>query len=705
MNGKFKTVLSTFLVIVVALFAVQVGAKEDPPAPMKMKKLKFPDFKEFTTDNGIEAIVVEHKEQPVVTIYCVIKTGTAADPDGKESLANFVADQLNKGTTSKSALELAEWIESVGGRVGGGANLDETYVSVTILSEYIDVGYEYLADVLLNPTFPQDEFEIVTKQAKTGLEFELADPSAMAQRHARDLGYGDHPYAKQPTLEAIEAITREDLVEFHTRNYVANNALFGVVGDVKWKDVRKALNNHFGEWAQGTPDVVEYVGAPEAGKTMVYLYHRPASVQTQVLVGHLGLEYDNPDWAAVTVGNRILGGGSDARLFNNLREDKGWTYGAYSRFQREKDLGYFGASMACRTEVTDSALVEMMGEIERIKTQPVSEEDLKNAKSYLIGNFPIQIETPNQIATRVTQNKLRGKTKKDLEEYRDKLAAVTIEDVSRVMGEYLHPDNAYIVLVGDAVEIQEKVAATGYGDVALFDIAGEPLDMSSLAVEPVDYEYDLTGMISYESTYGLKIQTMELGDATTTMIVKSEGADRTIEVTTTMAGMVSINERTVFKGDMSPVAYSQSLSAGPQKMHANLEFGAGAATGVVKAMDATEEKEIAVSMVEGTIIDGSVEFALAGLPLEVGKSYRFPVVLSDSGTLANLDTEIVAEEDIEVPAGTFSTFKVRVMRPEGEMFFYLDKEVPHTMIKMEVPAQAMAITLKSLTRADDSASN
>ena len=274
-----------------------------------MKKLKFPDFKEFTTENGIEAVVVEHKEQPVVTIYCVIKTGTANDPDGKESLNAYVSNQLNKGTTTRSALELAEWIESVGGRVSSGGGEDNTYISVTILSEFIDVAYEYLADIMLNPTFPEDEMEILRKQAKTGLEFELSDPNAMAQRHLRDLVYGDHPYSKQETVESIESVTREDVIEFHKRNYVANNALFGVVGDVKWKDVRKALNKHFGSWATGTPDKVEYTGAPEAGETQVYLYHRPGSVQTEVWVGHLAPTADNPDWPALVVGNRVLGGG------------------------------------------------------------------------------------------------------------------------------------------------------------------------------------------------------------------------------------------------------------------------------------------------------------------------------------------------------------------------------------------------------------
>jgi len=705
MNNKFKAVLATVLVIVVAVVVVVgVSAKEQPPPPEKMKKLEFPDFKEFTTDNGIETIVVEHKEQPVVTVYCVIKSGDSSDPKGKESLASFVADQINKGTKTRTALELAEWIESVGGRVSSGSETDNTYVSVTILSDYVDVAYAYLADILLNPVFPDDELDISRKQAKTGLEFELSDPNAMARRHVRELVYGDHPYAKEPTVESIESVTRDDLVDFHKHNYVANNALFAVVGDVKWKDVRKALNEHFDSWAQGTPDKVEYTGAPEAGETKIYLYHRPGSVQTEVWVAQLAPDSKNPDWPALVVGNRILGGGSDARLFYNLREEKGWTYGAYSGFSTAKDLRYFTAHMACRTEVTDSALVELMGEIERIKKEPVSEEDLENAKSYLIGNFPIQIETPNQLASRITQNKLLGRDKQYLETYRDRLAAVTIQDVSRVMDEYLHPSHSYVVLVGDATEIQEGVAATGIGDIALFDIAGEPLSLADLAIEPVSYEYDTSMLTESKATYALTAQGYELGDIETVVAKKSSEGREVVEVTSKLAGMITLDERTVFDAaTLSPIEYARTMQAGPNKLNAELAFSDGGVTGTVQTPDSPEPKEVTASLVDGAIIDGSVEYALACLPLELNASYRFPAVLSDSGTLANLTAEVLEVVDLETPAGNFSTFKVKVQRPEGDMFFFLDKAAPHVLVQMEVPAQAMKSTLKSLTKSGDSA--
>ncbi|UCG51627.1 MAG: insulinase family protein [Candidatus Latescibacterota bacterium] len=697
MKWKIASILAFLAVISMATFAVPALAKEDPPPPEKMKKLSFPSFKEFTLENGMEFLVVEHHEQPVVTVYFVFKAGDALDPEGKESLASFTIDQLNKGTESRSALELAEWIESVGGSVGGFSDTDYSAITVSILSDYLDVAYQYLQDVVMNPTFPEDELEILRKRIKTALEIELSQPNAMGRRHFRDLVYGDHPYGKQPTVESVEAITRDDLVSFYQKNYVANNVLVGVVGDVKWKDVRKAGKKYFGELQAGDPDVVTLADPPEISKTKIYLYHRPGAVQTEVFIGHLGIKAKNPDWPAVTVANRILGGGSDARLFMNLREDKGWTYGAYSAFSRERDLGYFQARGAVRTEVTDSAVVEFMSEIERIKTEPVPEEDLKNAKSYLIGNFPNQIETPNQIAGRVAQYKLLGLGKEELETYRDKLAAVEIEDVGRVMGKYVSPDQSYIVLVGDALEIHDKVEKIA--PVELFDIAGEPMSFGSLAVTAVEYEYDTAGLRDMKATYSLVAQSMNIGDLNVNVEKKSEGEHEIIEVSTSLTGMVTLDEMVAFRADnLAPVAFKRMFQMGPQSMNSELAFTETSCSGTIQSMESSEPKEVTFDLVGGAILDGTLKFAVGCLPLEVAATYRFPVVDSESGSLQNIDVEVLEEVEVETPAGKFATYKIKVKRPDGESFLYLGKDSPHHMVKSEMPAQMMTMELKSLSK-------
>ncbi|MDH3216198.1 MAG: insulinase family protein [Candidatus Krumholzibacteria bacterium] len=695
MRWQIKKVFHVALTVAVIAIAVGAQAAEPRPKPAKIKKLSFPDFKEFETENGMEVLVVEHHEQPIVSIYAVFKTGGALDPQGKESLAGFTIDQLNKGTKTRSALELAEWIESVGGSVNTFSERDFSAIAVTILSDYIGTAYEYLQDVLLNPAFPEDELELLRKQAKTGLEFELSSPEAMARRHLRDLVYGDHPYGKQPSVESVEAITRDDMVAFYKKNFVPNNMMVAVVGDVKWKDVKKSLKTKLGDWQPGTPQQVAYSGAPDTDKTRIYLYHKPGAVQTEIFIGHLAPNAKHPDWPAMTVGNRILGGGSDSRLFMNIRETKGWTYHVRTGFARERDLGQFVARTPVRTEVTDSALVELMTEIERITAEPVSQEELENAKSYLVGNFPLTIETPDQIAFQVAQYTLLGLDKKDLEKYRDRIDAVTVEDIRRVMAERVHSDRAYIVLVGDATAIREKVEPVA--EVALFDIAGEPMSLESMAVEAVDYQYNTALIEDRKATYALTVQSMAIGELNVTVERKQAGGENVIQVSSNIAGMITMDEDMTFRAkDLSPVSYKAKMVVGPNTLGAEFSFTEARGSGVVQSMESPEPKEVNFELVDGTILDGALEYAIVCLPLEVKTTYRFPVVDSQTGSLHNVDVEILEVVDVETPAGKFSTYKVKVKRPEGDQYLYFGKDAPHILVKQEVPAQAMNLELKSI---------
>jgi predicted Zn-dependent peptidase len=332
----------------------------------------------------------------------------------------------------------------------------------------------------------------------------------MAERHFSEVVYGNHPYAVHPTTETVEAVTRDDVVAFHKKNYVANNALLFVVGDVSAKAVKKDVEKYFGAWAAGTPDKPNYTPSPERTARNIALYHRPGSVQTNIEVGQLGLRPNDPDWPAVQVGNRVLGGGASGRLFMSLREKHGWTYGAYSSWSKPKDIGTFDAGANCRTEVTDSALTEMLAQIDRIVKEPISDSDLTSAKSYLIGNFPTTIETPNQIAAQIGQVKLLGLDKSYLENYRKEVAKVTTADVQRVMKTHVQPDKLAIVLVGDATAIKDNVAPIA--SVALYDIDGNAMSMDELAVQGTDFDFDTSSLKTCSATYTVKYQEMNLGD-------------------------------------------------------------------------------------------------------------------------------------------------------------------------------------------------
>lgn len=694
---KIRLLAMISAVLFLALSAPSAPAKEKPPKPGKMKKVSFPSYKEFKTRRGTEVIVVEHHEQPEVTISVIIKAGDVHDPEGRYGLADFTASLLNKGTKSRSAKELAEWIESVGGKVQAVTSSDYSMALVSILSEFKETAYEYLADIIMNPVFPDDEIETYRKRVKTALEMELSDPGSMAQRHFLRVVYGPHPYAKRPTVETVEAITRDDILDFYQRYYLANNAIVAVVGDVKWKDVKKALQRHLGEWRKGDVTPLAYPKPQSPDSTRIYLFHRPGSVQTNLLVGHLGLEAKNKDWPAVTVMNRILGGGADARLFMNLREKRGWTYGAYSRFNRAKDIGYFAARAAVRTEVTDSVLVELMRELERITKEEVDQEELNHAKSYLIGHFPLTIETPDQIAREVIRVKLLGLGKEHLEKYRERIKKVESDDVLEAAAKYLHPDRMCIVLVGDATEIKGKVARVA--PVSLFDIEGKPITADELAVAPAHFDFETTDLAPLSAVYSVSVGKMSIGELKVSVSRWTSEAGDKLKISSSLEGMMSVQENMeMAAADLAPVSYQMSVSAGGREAGGSLNFDAGTATGTIMTLGRSDTLKVAQELVEGVILDSAIEFALAALPLEVGASYRFPALDTESGKLINLKVKVEAEEEIEVPAGSFKIYKIKVQSGDDISYMYCRKDSPHLLVKLEVPKQGFGYQLKEFSR-------
>ncbi|HEX6791714.1 MAG TPA: insulinase family protein [Candidatus Krumholzibacteria bacterium] len=684
---KFMGLLAASLLAAAAL--TPALAKEAPPPAEPLKKMAFPAYSEMKTKNGLDVVVVEHHEQPVASIWMAVKAGSVLDPEGKESLASYTGSLVNKGTKDKDAKKLAEWIESVGGTFSASTGEDETIFTIDVLSEYLPTAYQYLADVILNPTFPEDEFKEEQKRAKTAIEFEKSDPDAMANRHFDQVVYGKHPYATHPTSESVEAVTRDDVVAFHKKNYVANNALLFVVGDVKKGDVKKDAEKYFGSWATGTPDVASYSATPERTAKNIALYHRPGSVQTELRVGQVGLRPNDPDWPAIAVANRVLGAGASGRLFNDLREKHGWTYGAYSSFTKEKDRGQFFAEASCRTEVTDSALVALIDNVNKMVDEPVTDAELEGGKSYIIGNFPTTIETPSQIAAQIGQVKLLGLDKSWLENYRKEVAKVTKADVQAAMKKHVQPGSMAIIAVGDASAIEDKLKVIA--PVAVYDIDGNPISMDEVAVQGTDFDYDTASLVNTTATYSFKYQEMNLGDMNVTLTKQGKEFASTSAIT----GMIQMNEEMKFGADFEPLAYKFSMAAGPQQAKADVAFADGVAKGHVEG-GKDGPKDINVPLVKGAILKSAIDVVISTLPLETGKTFKFPVIDAQSGSMENLSLEVMGEEDVTVAAGSYSTYKVKVKSGEGEQIMYVRKEAPHVLVKQEVPAQGINIELKSI---------
>ncbi len=435
---KFELILVQFLIFSFLIFLIS-GSLFTAYA----QEIKLPPIHRTTLDNGLKVIVIEHHELPVVAFRLVLKSGSACDPPDKAGLANLTAGLLRKGTKTKSATQIAETIDFVGGSLGAGAGLDATFATCRVLSKHFDVGLDLLSDIILNPTFQQEEIERLRKQTLAGIKQKRDDPGSVADEKFRKFVFGDHPYGRpsEGTEETIRTITRDDILNFHQKYYVPNNAILAVVGDVKTEETIKKVKAKFMQWKSAEVPSPSLVEPPEIKGHQILLVDKPDLTQTYIRVGHLGIERKNPDYFAIRVMNYILGGGGFAsRLMDEVRAKRGLTYGIHSRFDSYRLRGAFQVSTFTRNDSTAPAIEAILEQIRRIRTEKVTDKELEETKSFYNGYFPLQFETPEQIATQILNVELYDLGEDYIKNFRKNIKAVTKEDVLRVAQKYLeHP--------------------------------------------------------------------------------------------------------------------------------------------------------------------------------------------------------------------------------------------------------------------------
>jgi zinc protease len=455
------------------------AAQATPPAPLEQRPIRFPPFTETQLPNGLRLLVVENHALPVANLNLYVRSGASADPADRLGLAQMTATLLDKGTASRTAVQIAETVEGVGGSIGAGADQDNVTASVGVLSDQLPLAFELLSDVVLRPSFPQQELETARAQQLAALRAALGTPGTLASRMFERQVYGaEHPYGRRSNPQTVGALTRDDVAAFHRAHFVPGNALLVVSGDVTPAQAQEMARRWFGEWQGGAAPRAAYPTPPARQRAEIYMIHRPNSVQSSLYVGHVGLSPDDPDYYAVQVLNMVLGLSGDSRLEEILRAEHGWTYGARSRFSRLSGGGSFSASTDVRSAVTDSALAELVVQMRRIRDEPVPQPELDRAKSFLVASFPGSVETPSQAAGQLATTRLLGLPAEHLTQYAQRVGAVTVADVQRVAREYLQPERAVLVVVGDATQVLEKIRPIA--PVSVFDVEGRPLDPATL---------------------------------------------------------------------------------------------------------------------------------------------------------------------------------------------------------------------------------
>ncbi len=438
-----------------------LGQKQAPPPPQPPRPFRFPEFVSKTLPNGLQVVVIEHREQPVVSLRLLVRAGAEQDPPDRPGLASMTAALLDQGTKTRTALEIAETIESVGGQIVTGSSWHSSFAAVSVPAPAVDVAFEVLADIVRNPVFKEEEIERQRQQRLSALRVQADDPSYLASAAIARVIFGAHPYGHPPegTLDSIPRLTREDLLAFHQAVYHPNNAILAIAGDITAAEAFARAERYFGDWPKGEVRAVAVPPpTPTRGRKLLVI-DKPDAVQTEIRVGRVGIARHDPHYFAFQVFNAILASGSGSRLWDVLRRERGLTYGVSSRLEARRQPGSMTISTFTRTETTRETLELVLRELERFTRERVTEEELRKAKAFLAGVFQLRVETPEALAEIVLDALNYGFDYAYLNTYRDRLLSVTAEQVHEVARMYSRTDDLAIVLVGKASAFEKDVAA------------------------------------------------------------------------------------------------------------------------------------------------------------------------------------------------------------------------------------------------------
>jgi len=442
-----------------------VELKGKVPVNREMLKVSLPKAQEAMLTNGLRVKLVEDHNTPSFTMQLVILNGGTSDAPEKRGQALVTAAILREGTETRTSREISEQIDALGSQIGTSSGLATTTSNVAAsgLIQNLDRTLDIFADVALHPKFPAEEIEKYKLRLLTQLQSQRTNPSYLALQQLSKVLYGDFPAANIfPPETTVKNLTAEDLSTFYKAHYRPNNAFLAVIGDVSMKQLLPKLEKAFGEWKNPVQTVeARFAELPRPVKSQIYLIDRPGSVQTSLLLGNLGIRRTSSDYYALQVMNEVLGGGAASRLFGNLREKNGYTYGAYSSFNSAKFNGTVAASADVRTNVTEGAMKEFLYEIQRIAEEKVPLIELEEAKRSIIGGFALSLDSQNALLANVIQQQIYGFPTKYWDEYPQKIAAITAEDVQSAAQKYLNPATLQIIAVGDAAKIRPVLEKFG----------------------------------------------------------------------------------------------------------------------------------------------------------------------------------------------------------------------------------------------------
>ena len=451
------------------------GIIAERPVPGEPRPYEFPDTVRTTLSNGLRVVVTPMAGRELVAASLVIRTGAADEPAEIAGATVLAARGLTEGTEVRDAIALTEAFERLGASMHAEAGWDAVAAGLDVPASRLEPALDLLAEVVRRPSFPASEVERLRDERLNDLIQAKADPRRRAEEaFVSSIYAASSPYRRPAggSPETVATLTSAELRLIHDGVYGPGGAALFVAGDVEPGAVAAMSERLFGDWTGGRDGVTVPDAASAVTERFIRVVHRPGAVQSEIRIGYPGIARKHPDFHAVYMMAMILGGLFNSRLMSNLREDKGYTYGAHAGFDVRRAAGPFAARAAVNTEVTVPSIQEVLIELERMRSTPVTAAELEAAQNFVVGIFPLRFETPGPVVGSLSGLFTYDLPEDELIRYRSAIEAVTIEDVQRAAREHIHPDRCAIVLVGDHDKIGADLEAAGIAPVEV--VTDEP---------------------------------------------------------------------------------------------------------------------------------------------------------------------------------------------------------------------------------------
>ncbi len=442
------------------------------PALTPARPVIWPPRVHKTLSNGLEVVLVESHTIPKFTGELFFRSGNAVTGAKAPGLADMTATVARTGTQKRTSREIEEDLRRMGSDLSSGAGADTSVISFAGLVDFSNDLLGFVSELAQQASFPEDEFERERRQLIEGLRIERTTPGFLASERLRRVLFGSHPYGTiSPTEEQVTGYRIEQLKEYYQHYYRPGNALLVMVGDFAPDKMMAQIEKIFGSWSSGAVEAAPDPPLPELQGRRVYLVHLPDSVQTQIVIGNRAITRKHPDWLRLTLANSIYGGAFNSRLVMNIREQKGYTYSPRSGAHPLRQHGYFSIGAAVRNDVVAATLTEIFYEIDRMRSTPVGEEELDDARNYMTGIFSLGLATQDGLAGQLATSTLERLPDDYLETYRERVLKLTSADVLDAAQKYFDSAHAQIVIVGDRAQIESQAALFGTPEV--YDAQGK----------------------------------------------------------------------------------------------------------------------------------------------------------------------------------------------------------------------------------------